>query len=79
MDRYMSAGIKLIFAAAMAIATSPAYAAVAQYPYCYIDYDGMRSCGFRNLQECLQVRIGTGMCVVNPYYSGSQAKPRPRR
>jgi hypothetical protein len=79
----MSAGTKIVFAAAvmtaaMAVAFTPAHAAVAQYPYCYIDYDGMRSCGFQTLQQCLQVRIGTGMCVNNPYYTGSQTKPRPR-
>ena len=75
----LATAVKLIFAATVAVVVTPASATVAQYPYCYIDYDGMRSCGFRSLQDCLQIRVGTGMCVVNPYYTGSQAKPRPRR
>lgn len=71
----MSAGTKLIFAAIMAAVLTPSNAAVAQYPYCYIDYDGLRSCSFRTLQECYQIRVGTGMCVDNPYY-GTTRKPR---
>ena len=63
-----------IFAAfATALAVAPASAAPSPYPYCYIDYDGLRSCSFRTLQDCYRVRVGTGMCVTNPYF-GSKAR-----
>ncbi|MGV3633229.1 MAG: DUF3551 domain-containing protein [Pseudorhodoplanes sp.] len=53
---------------ALALAALPASAAGSPYPYCYIDYDGLRSCSFRTLQDCYRIRVGTGMCVTNPYY-----------
>lgn len=53
-------------------AALPASASPSAYPYCYIDYDGLRSCSFRTLQECYSIRVGTGMCVTNPYYAGSK-------
>ncbi|MET0278553.1 MAG: DUF3551 domain-containing protein, partial [Pseudorhodoplanes sp.] len=56
----------------------PADAALVQYPYCIIYRDGLRSCGFRNLQECVQVRVGADMCVVNPFYPDPQSRQKRR-
>lgn len=58
---------------ALALSASPTRAAGTTYPYCYIDYDGLRSCSFRTLQDCYRIRVGTGMCVTNPYY-GSKTR-----
>jgi hypothetical protein len=63
-------GALLCVAAALGLGLAPATAAGSPYPYCYIDYDGMRSCSFRTLQQCYSIRVGTGMCVDNPYYVG---------
>lgn len=56
-----------------------ASAAVVQLPYCIIYRDGLRGCDFRTLQECVQVRVGADMCVVNPLYPGPQTRPKRRR
>ena len=63
-----------VFAIALTatVPAAPASAAGSPYAYCYIDYDGLRSCSFRTLQDCYRVRVGTGMCVDNPYYVGSK-------
>lgn len=76
-----AARLPIAFAAAMTVSSavaSAAFAAVSPFPYCYIDYDGLRSCSFRTLQECYQVRVGTGMCVSNPYYGTTQRGLRVR-
>jgi hypothetical protein len=59
----------------------PASAEV-EYPWCRIagGRDGSLSCGFVSHAQCMQVRIGTDMCVQNPRYPGPPAaSPHQRR
>ncbi len=72
-----TAAISFLVGSTLMLFAPQALAGYPTSPYCLIDRDGVRSCGFRNLQECLEVRIGVDMCVVNPYYNAPP--PRSRR
>ncbi|MFN3351811.1 DUF3551 domain-containing protein [Pseudorhodoplanes sp.] len=44
-----------------------------EYPWCVITGGrdgGVMSCGFVSYAQCMQTRIGTDMCVINPRYHG---------
>ena len=58
--------------AAWLTATSPSSAEV-NYPWCIITGGrdgGVMSCGYVSFAQCMQTRVGTDMCVVNPRYQG---------
>jgi hypothetical protein len=69
---------RLTMALAMMFAAASPSAAGSPFPYCYIDYDGLRSCSFRTLQDCYRIRVGTGMCVTNPLFGVAPSKPQRR-
>jgi hypothetical protein len=66
------------------LAAVPLFAAPAsavEYPYCIINggmSEGSMSCGYQSLAQCMQTRVGTDMCVLNPRYPGPQQRPRGR-
>ena len=72
-----AATIFLVFLAA-AIAC-PATAATSPYQFCLVYSDGLRSCSYRTLEQCLQYRIGTRMCVDNPYYVAPKSRRKRTR
>jgi hypothetical protein len=68
----------LLLAAGSLLCPAPASAEV-EYPYCIINggmSEGSMSCGYVSLAQCMQTRVGTDMCVVNPRY---QANPQRRK
>jgi hypothetical protein len=71
----------IVAAAFLLSGMEPAVAAV-EYPWCRIagGRDGSLSCGFVSYGQCMQVRVGTDMCVQNPRYPGPPAAiPQQRR
>ena len=67
------------------IAGGHAASADTNYPWCIITgglSEGAYSCGYVSFEQCLQTRLGTDMCVVNPLYKApapaSRTAPRER-
>jgi hypothetical protein len=68
--------MKLLAAAAVIGGTlltgvTPSSAQV-EYPWCIITGGrdgGAMSCGYVSFAQCMQTRIGTDMCVINPRYN----------
>lgn len=73
--------MKFLAAAAVIGATllpgvTPASAEV-NYPWCIITGGrdgGVMSCGYVSFAQCMQTRVGTDMCVVNPRYQGPRSR-----
>jgi len=61
-----------VIGATLVSGISPSSASV-EYPWCVITGGrdgGVMSCGFVSYAQCMQTRIGTDMCVINPRYQG---------
>jgi hypothetical protein len=76
------AAMSAILGASLLASASQASAEV-NYPWCIItggESEGVMSCGYVSLAQCMQTRVGTDMCVPNPRYQPgtSPARPRPR-
>jgi hypothetical protein len=44
-----------------------------EYPWCIMTGGrdgGVMSCGYVSFAQCMQTRVGTDMCIVNPRYQG---------
>jgi hypothetical protein len=73
--------MKFLAAAAVIGATlltgpTPSVAEV-NYPWCIITGGrdgGAMSCGYVSFAQCMQTRVGTDMCVVNPRYQASRSR-----
>ena len=74
--------VAAVVGATLLSGTIPSSAEV-NYPWCIItggESEGVMSCGYVSLAQCMQTRVGTDMCVPNPRYQPgtSPARPRPR-
>lgn len=59
-----------VIGATLLTGTTPSSASV-EYPWCIITGGrdgGAMSCGYVSFEQCMQTRIGTDMCVINPRY-----------
>ena len=70
----------LLLSAGSMLCPAPASAEV-EYPYCIINggmSEGSMSCGYVSLAQCMQTRVGTDMCVVNPRYQAAAPRRKVR-
>lgn len=52
------------------------------YPWCIITggtAEGAYSCGYVSFEQCQATRLGTDMCVINPFYQPSTQGNAPRQ
>ncbi len=65
----------------LACASAPASAASDPYRWCaQYGRDGGTNCGFVTLQQCLDTISGIGGgCELNPFYTGPERQPTPRK
>lgn len=68
---------RIVLLAALACAawvtTAGAARAEIEYPWCIMTGGrdgGVMSCGYVSFAQCMQTRVGTDMCIVNPRYQG---------
>lgn len=74
-------GMLAVMLAGLLASAAPASAEI-EYPYCIITggrSEGVMSCGYTSLAQCMATRIGTDMCVSNPRYQANPAARQQRR
>jgi hypothetical protein len=66
------------FAAGLCLDAPAAWAAYGDSPWCFVrgGEDAYWDCQYQSFQACLQARIGTGFCNVNPSGPPSAAQPQ---
>ena len=77
----MKIAVLLVFAAVTTALVPGIASAEVNPPWCIVTggtSEGVMSCGYFSLAQCMQTRVGTDQCVPNPRYQGSAAPARER-
>jgi hypothetical protein len=78
----MKAAASIAIVAVSLLSGAGTASAEVNYPWCVITggtSEGVMSCGFVSLAQCMQTRVGVEMCVPNPLYQGPSAPPAGKR